>query len=192
MAGRRSLVRKDLRWHAEESATARLSRGITDQLGKSLETRPFAVQRPAMLQDRHRNPVRSQAYRREATRNRPTYTRLELHRASVGGDCRQVFVRPQRTGRRLLRLQGRSMPCAGPSLERCGYKIPLALYLHWDETVVLTQEGRLATHNVHRIAKDRRHRAASGGGLHRRNSARYRMIGWNAVAAVVPSLALAS
>jgi hypothetical protein len=35
-----------------------LSRGITDQLGKSLETRPFAVQRPATLQDRHRNPVR--------------------------------------------------------------------------------------------------------------------------------------
>jgi adenylate cyclase len=31
-----------------------LSRGITDQLGKSLETRPFAVQRPATLQDRHR------------------------------------------------------------------------------------------------------------------------------------------
>ena len=76
MAGRRSLVRKDLRWHAEESTTARLSRGITDQLGKSLETRPFAVQRPATLQDRHRNPVRSQAYRREATRNCPTYTRF--------------------------------------------------------------------------------------------------------------------
>lgn len=93
-----------------------MSRGITDQLGKSLETRPFAVQRPATLQDRHRNPVRSQAYRREATRNRPTYTRLELHRASVGGDCRQVFVRPQRTGRRLLRLQGRSMPLCSTRL----------------------------------------------------------------------------
>ena len=53
-----------------------MSRGITDQLGKSLETRPFAVQRPATLQDRHRNPVRSQAYRREATRNCPTYTRF--------------------------------------------------------------------------------------------------------------------
>jgi hypothetical protein len=37
-----------------------LSRGITDQLGKSLETRPFAVQRPATLQDRHRNPVRKE------------------------------------------------------------------------------------------------------------------------------------
>src|SRR4029077_11020178 len=60
MAGRRSLVRKDLRWHDEESTTARLSRGITDQLGKSLETRPFAVQRPAKLQDRHRNPVRKE------------------------------------------------------------------------------------------------------------------------------------
>jgi len=56
MAGRRSLVRKDLRWHAEESTTTRLSRGITDQLGKSLETRPFAVQRPATLQDRIETP----------------------------------------------------------------------------------------------------------------------------------------
>ena len=37
MAGRRSLVRKDLRWNAEGSTTARLSRGITDQLGKLLE-----------------------------------------------------------------------------------------------------------------------------------------------------------
>jgi hypothetical protein len=43
--------------------------------------------------------------------------------------------------------------CAsGLSLEHCGYKIPLALYLQWDEIVILTQEGSLATHNVDRIA----------------------------------------